>query len=128
VGDQELLDLYSRATGVFYAPFDEDYGYVTLEAMASGKPVITATDSGGTLEFVRDGENGRVVAPTPLAMAEGFNGLIRDPASAQKMGSMGRMLIEDAGMLSTGWDDVINGLLSPLARTQVDELTQVVGA
>ena len=35
-----------------YAPFDEDYGYVTLEAFLARKPVITTTDAGGTLEFV----------------------------------------------------------------------------
>jgi glycosyltransferase involved in cell wall biosynthesis len=127
VGDQELLDLYSKATGVFYAPFDEDYGYVTLEAMASGRPIVTATDSGGTLEFVRDRENGRVVAPNPLAMAEAFNSLVNDPVAAEKMGTMGRMLVEEAGMLSTGWDDVINGLLSPLAKAATSEMTKVVG-
>ena len=48
-------------SAVVYAPFDEDYGYVTLEAFLCAKPVITATDSGGTLEFVVDGENGFVV-------------------------------------------------------------------
>ena len=35
-------------TGVY----DEDYGYITLEAFFAGKPVITHTDSGGPLEFV----------------------------------------------------------------------------
>ena len=56
------------ALAVVYAPFDEDYGYVTLEAFLCAKPVITATDSGGTLEFVVDGENGFVCAPEPAAI------------------------------------------------------------
>ena len=30
-----------------FAPFDEDYGYVTLEAFEARKPVVTASDSGG---------------------------------------------------------------------------------
>ena len=33
------------ASAVIYAPYDEDYGYVTLQAFLAGKPVITTTDS-----------------------------------------------------------------------------------
>ena len=53
--------LYKDALGVVYAPFDEDFGYVTLEAFLAKRPVITATDSGGPLEFVQDGVNGAIV-------------------------------------------------------------------
>ena len=116
VSDEALIDLYAEAMGVFYAPFDEDYGYVTLEAMASGRPVVTATDSGGTLEFVKDGENGRIVSPDPLAFAEAFNGLLTDPEGAKRMGAAGRAFIESSGMLSQGWDTLIDALLSPLAE------------
>ena len=49
------------ALAVVYPPFDEDFGYVTLEAFLARKPVITATDSGGPNEFVVDGVNGFVV-------------------------------------------------------------------
>lgn len=114
VSNEELLSLYSRALAVFYAPFNEDYGYVTLEAMASSRPVVTATDSGGTLEFVRHEENGFVVDPTPEAMAQVFNRLYTDRVLAQKIGEQGRFDIEQSGMLSTGWEHVIQGLLSPL--------------
>ena len=48
---------------MLYPPYDEDFGYVTLEAFLSRKPVITATDSGGPNEFVVDGVNGFVRAP-----------------------------------------------------------------
>ena len=116
VSDEALIDLYAEAMGVFYAPFDEDYGYVTLEAMASGRPVVTATDSGGTLEFVKDRENGRVVTPDPLAIAEAFNELARDTQAAKRMGVRGRAFIESSGMLSQGWDTLIDALLSPLSQ------------
>ena len=44
-----------------YLPFGEDsYGYVTLEAFHARKPVVTLSDSGGTLELVRDRRNGLV--------------------------------------------------------------------
>ena len=54
-------------------PFDEDFGYVTLEAFLSRKPVITATDSGGPLEFVDDGVNGSIIAPQPESLADAIN-------------------------------------------------------
>ena len=42
---------------------------MTIEAFLAAKPVITATDSGGPLEFVRDGVNGFICEPD--AMADG---------------------------------------------------------
>ncbi len=56
---------YAHALGVIYPPTDEDYGYVTLEAMLAAKPVITCTDSGGPLEFVTNDETGLIAEPTP---------------------------------------------------------------
>jgi glycosyltransferase involved in cell wall biosynthesis len=119
VSDDDLLSLYAQATGVFYAPFDEDYGYVTLEGMASGRPIVTATDSGGTLEFVRDGVNGFVTAPTPEGIAAAFNVLVQNPGKASEMRAQARLFIEESGMLSRGWDDVLDGLLSPLEQGAV---------
>src|SRR5690606_35168034 len=63
IDDATLIELYAGALAVFYAPFDEDYGYVTVEAMRSARPVVTTADSGGVLEFVADGVNGFVCAP-----------------------------------------------------------------
>jgi glycosyltransferase involved in cell wall biosynthesis len=116
VTDEELVELYSRALGVYYAPFDEDYGYVTLEAMASSRPVITATDSGGTLEFVVDGKNGRIVKPEAAAIANAFNELFNEKSRATEMGKSGRALIESSGMISAGWDELTTKLLSPLEQ------------
>ncbi|RMG42354.1 MAG: glycosyltransferase [Candidatus Dadabacteria bacterium] len=116
VGEQELLDLYAGALAVYYAPHNEDYGYVTLEAMASSKPVITCDDSGGVLEFVRDSENGLVVEATTDAIGHAVNKLVEDRALAEKLGRQGRLDIEKSGLLEGGWDRVINGLLSPLEQ------------
>lgn len=65
IDDDALLGLLAGALGIVYAPYDEDYGYVTLEAFLARKPVVTARDSGGTLEFVEDGVNGFVCHPEP---------------------------------------------------------------
>jgi glycosyltransferase involved in cell wall biosynthesis len=118
VANDDLLTLYARSLAVFYAPYNEDYGYVTLEAMASGKPLITACDSGGTLEFVKDGENGFIVQPTPEAVAQVCNRLRNDAGLATAVGARARAFIEQAGIMESGWDRVIERLLSPLQGQQ----------
>lgn len=113
VDDEQLIALYARATAVYYAPYDEDYGYVTLEAMASGRPVVTATDSGGTLEFISNGKNGYVADPTPVAVATAFNTIVREQQFEQ-LSRCARMSVEELGILEQSWEGVIQHLLSPL--------------
>ncbi len=115
VSDDELVKLYSEAFAVYYAPHNEDYGYVTLEAMASGKPVVTAHDSGGVLEFVRHEETGLIVDPNIDSIGHAFNRLVENPEFAAKLGQNGRAFIEKEGFLQQGWEHVIERLLSPLS-------------
>jgi glycosyltransferase involved in cell wall biosynthesis len=110
VGEQGLIDLYKGALAVVYTPFDEDYGYVTLESFLAHKPVVTATDSGGPLEFVIDGVNGIVAEPSPEAIASAINGFTTDRARAASLGDAG---YERARLVT--WDGVIERLVgSPL--------------
>jgi glycosyltransferase involved in cell wall biosynthesis len=89
VTDEEIVDLYSGALGVIFPPYDEDYGYVTLEAFLSGKPVLTTTDAGGPTEFVVDGVNGRVTPPDPAALGEAIGFLADDRRRAAALGDAG---------------------------------------
>ncbi len=74
------------ATACAYLPFDEDsLGYVTMEAFAAGKPVLTTTDSGGLLEMVSDA-TGAVVAPAPEALASALDRLLAEPARTAALG------------------------------------------
>lgn len=110
VDQPTLVDLYAGARGVIFAPFDEDYGYVTLEAFEARKPVITATDSGGVLEFVVDGVNGRVAAPDAEALGACLADLAAHEARAKALG--------EAGYDSTraiSWDGVVAALTAGLA-------------
>ena len=102
----ELIALYAGALAVIYAPFDEDYGYVTLEAFLSAKPVVTATDSGGTLEFVVDGENGFICAPDPESLGKAVAALAGDRALARRFGEAGRVRAA-----RVTWDGVVEQLL-----------------
>jgi glycosyltransferase involved in cell wall biosynthesis len=104
--DEQLADLYADALGVIYTPFDEDYGYVTLEAFLAGKPVVTATDSGGTLEFVADGVNGLIAPPDAAALGQAVNRLAADRDLARRLGQAGW---ERASAIT--WDGVVERLV-----------------
>ena len=108
VDDSRLVELYAGALAVLYAPYDEDYGYITLEAFLAQKPVITANDSGGTLEFVRHGINGLICEPTAEAIGDAVNFLSSDRRLAGEYGGAG---FERARAIS--WDGVIEKLTSP---------------
>jgi glycosyltransferase involved in cell wall biosynthesis len=103
----ELRALYAHSLAVFFGPFDEDYGYVTLEAMLSHKPVITCTDSGGPLEFVEDGVTGAVVPPEPAAVAAAIDALWSDRARARRLGDAGHARY---GALDLSWARVVERL------------------
>jgi glycosyltransferase involved in cell wall biosynthesis len=106
VNGDELIRLYAGALAVLYAPYDEDYGYVTLEAFLSARPVITCTDSGGTLEFVVDGENGFVCAPDAASIGAALSRVAADRALAPRLGQAG---LTRARTIT--WDGVVEKLL-----------------
>jgi len=107
VDDQRLLELYAECFAVYFAPFDEDYGYITLEAFFSRKPVLTAEDSGGTLEFVEHERNGFVVAAgNEKLLAEKITLLFHDRELCRRLGANGHDRVKDIS-----WDHVIGELL-----------------
>jgi glycosyltransferase involved in cell wall biosynthesis len=93
VSETELVDHLARCRAVVFPPSDEDYGFVTVEAFTAGKPVITCTDSGGPLEFLRHDENGLVVSPTAPALAEAFARLMGSANLAERMGARARATV-----------------------------------
>lgn len=108
ISNDEKITYYAHCLGVFFGPHDEDYGYVTLEAMLAAKPVITCTDSGGPLEFVESGENGLIVEPTPVSVASAIDRLYKDRDHAARMGKEGRAIYDD---LHLSWQVTVETLL-----------------
>lgn len=90
IDERQLLDHFAQCRAVCFLPFDEDYGFVTVEAFASSKPVITCTDSGGAAELVSDAVNGYVCAPRPEPIATAMSELMQDSQLAARMGRIGR--------------------------------------
>lgn len=87
--DADLHALMTDALAVVCTPTNEHFGYVPVEAMACGRPVV-AVAGGGFAETVVDGETGYLVPPTPEAVAGALARLVEDPSLADQLGRAGR--------------------------------------
>lgn len=96
----------ARCRAVVFIPYEEDFGFVTVEAFAAAKPVITCQDSGGPAELVSDGQHGFVCAPEPGAIAAAMRRVIDDAAEAERMGSTARRVAD-----AMSWPRTVQELL-----------------
>ena len=106
LSEAQLLKHLGACRAVVFPPHQEDYGFVTVEAFASRKAIVTCRDSGGPLEFVRDRENGFIVEPDPAAMARACAELIADATLAERLGAQGH---RDVSALT--WETTVKRLV-----------------
>ena len=107
ISEEEKARWMAGAFAALYLPYDEDsYGYVTLEAFHSHKPVLTFTDSGGTDELVEHGVNGLMLEPTAESLCGGWKTFGR-PAAAP---GDGRAAAETLVHKKIHWDHVLDRL------------------
>lgn len=109
ISEAEKRHQYACSLGVIYPPIDEDYGYVTLEAMLASKPVVSCTDSGGPIEFVAHHETGIIAEPTAEALAAAFDFLWSHRDAAARWGMAGRARYDRSGI---SWSNVVTKLLA----------------
>lgn len=86
---------YYQEASVFVLPsLNEGMSNAMLEALASGLPIV-ATDAGGTVELVTDGENGYIIKmKDAVHIAEKIEHLINHPEERKKMGENSRARAE----------------------------------
>lgn len=106
VRDEEAEQYYANCLVVPYFPYDEDYGYITIEAMLHQKPVITTSDAGGPTEFVIDGESGYVTAFDERAIAEKIDDYAQHPEMARLHGKNGYERVR-----RITWENAVSELL-----------------
>lgn len=104
LSDGQLLDHLARCRVVCFPPLDEDYGFVTVEAFASHKAVVTCRDSGGPAELVVDGVNGLVCEPTAAALAAAMAHAMHDGVAER----MGKAAFESGQRLN--WSETVRVL------------------
>jgi glycosyltransferase involved in cell wall biosynthesis len=107
VDDALVIELYANARAVFYAPIDEDYGFATVEAFMSARPVITTEDAGGVLEFVEHEQDGWVATPHIDALAAALARAFADASICRAWGSAGRERVRDIT-----WEKVVERLIA----------------
>src|SRR5262245_12361074 len=110
ISEDEKVERLAPALAVAYLPQDEDsYGYCSLEAGHASKCVLTAHDSGGVLELIKDGVNGLVVAPEPMALADAMDRLFIDRIRTAQMGEANNRRIAE---MAIDWTTVVDSLTS----------------
>jgi glycosyltransferase involved in cell wall biosynthesis len=110
VSHEEKLKLYADAKAILFIPFDEDYGYITLEAMSASKAVITAADSGGSLEFIENGKTGLIADPTAESIAKAMDELAESRTLAETLGQAAKRHLAE---MNITWAHVVKELTKP---------------
>jgi glycosyltransferase involved in cell wall biosynthesis len=109
VSRKKLLKVYSNALAVLFVAKNEDYGFITSEAFASSKPVITCTDSGEPARIVKENVSGFICPPKQTCLAEKMDFFFKNKSAAAEMGERGK---RDLNLLS--WDKIATRLISEL--------------
>jgi len=107
----EILDLFD----ILVLPsLNEGMGKVLVEGMALGKPII-ASNVGGIIDLVRNGENGILVPPGDSdALGEAILQLLKDKNLSEKLGKNGKAMVYpefDASVMVKQIDDLYESLL-----------------
>jgi glycosyltransferase involved in cell wall biosynthesis len=107
IDERQLLEHLAKCRVVYFGPYDEDYGFVTVEAFASRKAVITCVDSGGPAELVVNDVSGKVCEPRAATLAAALRELMEDAAAAERMGQAGLARVSEMT-----WPRTVNRLLT----------------
>ncbi len=117
IPQQELVEAYRRARVVVLPSTSdaESFGMVLAEANACSRPVI-ASRVGGIPDFVRDGDNGRLVPPGEAdPLADRITELLENPKEARAMGERGRQRVStrhDWDLLAHRTREVLAGVVN----------------
>lgn len=108
VPERDKVELYRKAKIVVVPSiFNESFGIVALEAMATGRPVI-ASRVGGLEDVVVNGETGILVEPgSEEKLAEAIETLLEDEAYRRKLGAKARRLVEER----YSWDTIVDRII-----------------
>jgi len=117
---KDLTAAYASADIFALASITETFGFVTLEALTSGLPVVAAKQ-GGTLDLVLDGHNGLLFEPDSTEdMVAALRCLAESPDKRHSMGQAARQFAEDGAWT---WEAATDDL-----RAHYTELVQAAAA
>jgi glycosyltransferase involved in cell wall biosynthesis len=106
-----LVQKYNAATLVVYAPYNEPFGLVPLEAMACGKPVV-GVNEGGVKETVIHAFSGLLVDRDARKFGQALQTLLETPTLIDQYGRNGRLHVLE----NWSWDKAVQKLEGQLSR------------
>jgi alpha-1,3/alpha-1,6-mannosyltransferase len=112
--EEERQALVRRSRAVIYTPTAEHFGYVPVEAMAAGRPVV-AVNNGGPTETIVHGTTGFLCDPTPEAFAAAMATLVENPDASDGMGRAGHEHVAKHFSLDA-FGNALDGLIVGLAH------------
>jgi len=112
VGEATLVRRYNEASLVVYAPVQEPFGLVSLEAMACGVPVVGVRE-GGVAETVVDGVTGYLVDRDEGRFAATVERLMTDRDQNSALGSQARR----HAVQHWAWENSVSRLEDHLSTT-----------
>jgi len=115
IQDNELALLYNKAKLVLYAPYLEPFGFVPLEAMACGTPVV-AVKEGGVRESVINNETGILTERDEDMFAEAVTELLLNKEKREKMAQKGIEAIHNFWTLERAGDRLLKHLSRAMAK------------
>jgi len=103
--DSEQLSSYYGAADIFVLPsFFETQSIATLEAMASGLPVV-ASQSGALPDLIKNNVNGLLFTALDAAdLATKLQSLLNYPLRMTEMGKQGRAMVEKHDIANTAYN------------------------
>lgn len=93
IPEEKLVQYYNQALITLYAPIMEPFGFVPIESMACGTPIV-GINEGGIRESVQDKITGLLTERDPKLFAEAVNTLLRDNECRACFGLAGRESVE----------------------------------
>jgi len=109
ISDERLVELYNQARLTLYAPIMEPFGFVSIESMACGTPVV-AVREGGVRETITHGATGLLTERDPTEFAAAIDKLYVDSHLASEYGARGVRWVNEAWT----WDTTLNRLVRHL--------------
>ncbi len=110
ITDKELVNLYNEALLTVYAPVMEPFGFVPLESMACGTPVVGVCEA-GVRESVIDGRTGFLTERNTRDFAVAIQRLIDDEMLRSKFGNESREYV----LANWQWEYRVNNIEKQLS-------------
>ncbi len=109
----EELPRYHRSAHIFCSPAtgNESFGYVVVEGMAAGLPVVASNIEGYASVMTHEVEGLLVPPRDTFALADAISGLVRDARTREMLGAAGRKRAEEFS-----WPRVTQQVLSYYER------------